>query len=143
VEACASVGCEIFFGLRLAPGCFVGSVVFVNTETTYQNPGFHRPEAEPIVVDQIQPSPVVPVQSITPVSEAVVAAMVPVQAEAPVKEYKKRGRKPLPPAEKARRKELNLKRQEARRHAMKVLADRHPEEFEALLELQLMAQGIS
>lgn len=50
---------------------------------------------------------------------------------------KRRGRKPLPEAERARRKALqkeqNKRRQEARRRAYLVLQHRYPSEFEALL----------
>lgn len=50
---------------------------------------------------------------------------------------KRRGRKPLPEAERERRRELqkeqNKRRQEARRRAYLVLQHRYPSEFEALV----------
>jgi hypothetical protein len=52
----------------------------------------------------------------------------------------KRGRKPLPPAEKARRVELqkqkNRLRQEARRRASMVLQHRYADEFESLYKAE-------
>jgi hypothetical protein len=51
----------------------------------------------------------------------------------------KRGRKPLPPEEKARRVEIQKKRQEARRRALAVLQHRHAEEFAQICEAEFKA----
>lgn len=61
------------------------------------------------------------------------------QAEAQAK--KKRGRKPLPPEERERRRliqvEKNRIKQDARRRALTILAHRHSEEFQQLLQNEL------
>lgn len=58
-------------------------------------------------------------------------------------EKKKRGRKPLPPEEKARRvaiqRENNRKRQEARRRANMVLQERYADEFALLYKAEYAA----
>lgn len=51
----------------------------------------------------------------------------------------KRGRKPLPPDEKARRVELHKKKQEARRRALAVLQHRHAQEFAQIWENEFSA----
>lgn len=61
------------------------------------------------------------------------------KTEAP--EQKKRGRKPLPPEERERRRAIqvanNRVKQDARRKALKILALRHTEEFQQLLNDEL------
>jgi hypothetical protein len=60
-----------------------------------------------------------------------------------VSQGKKRGRKPLPPEEKARRQEIqkaeNRKRQEARRRASLVLQHRYSDEFAGLYKKEYEA----
>lgn len=51
----------------------------------------------------------------------------------------KRGRKPLPPEEKALRVEAHKKKQEARRRALAVLQHRHAQEFAQIWEAELKA----
>lgn len=51
----------------------------------------------------------------------------------------KRGRKPLPPDEKARRIEMHKKKQEARRRALAVLQHRHSQEFAQIWEEEFAA----
>jgi hypothetical protein len=50
-----------------------------------------------------------------------------------------RGRPRLSEEERASRKEVSAKRQEARRRAMVVLQHRYPEEFEAIVESEFKA----
>jgi predicted metallo-beta-lactamase superfamily hydrolase len=54
---------------------------------------------------------------------------------------KKRGRKPLPPEERERRRsaqaEKNRIKQDARRRALAILAHRHSDEFQAILNEEL------
>lgn len=110
----------------------------MNTDITSQNPDVSVADVSAVEVSALV-HPEIP--------QAVTAVMAPEPTVELVKERKKPGRKPLPPEERARRRaeqrDVNAKRQEARRYAMKILSERHPEEFEALLELQLMARGIS
>ena len=62
-------------------------------------------------------------------------------APAEATEKKKRGRKPLPPEERERRRviqvEKNRIKQDARRRALTILAHRHSEEFKQLLAKEL------
>lgn len=54
----------------------------------------------------------------------------------------KRGRKPLPPEERERRRAIqalvNRKKQDARRRALAVLAERHTAEFDELFKNELI-----
>lgn len=65
------------------------------------------------------------------------------EAEAiiPEKQIKRRGRKPLPPEERAHRKLISRNKQNARQRAMAVLAQRHSAEFNALVSAELDKLG--
>lgn len=65
--------------------------------------------------------------------------MLTAEAEAinPEKQIKRRGRKPLPPEERERRKVLNRNKQNARQRAMAILATRHSAEFTNLVQVEL------
>jgi hypothetical protein len=58
---------------------------------------------------------------------------------------KKRGRKPLPPEERERRRAIQVQKnrvkQDARRRALSILAVRHSEEFKKLLNKELKSSS--